>query len=160
MACSHNSDRGFTLIEVMIVTAILGIVAALAVPNYLRYQGQTRQSEAKTNLGGIFVAETAYYGEQMRYGTFNEVGYVLAGNMNRYAYRVGAGATVGVDLILPQFGGDPGPNTIVAAGLTTVPFHGFTATATANLDADATIDMWHVSDLKQGLQAADQSDIQ
>jgi type IV pilus assembly protein PilA len=153
-------NRGFTLIELMIVVAILGIVAALAVPNYLRYQGQTRQGEAKTNLGAIFVAETAYLGEQSRYGTFSEIGYVLAGGRNRYAYRVGAGTTAGVDLIVPQFGADPGPNTIVPAGLTASPTSSFTATATGNLDGDSTIDMWHVNDLKDGLQVADLNDMQ
>jgi type IV pilus assembly protein PilA len=155
-----NDNRGFTLIELMIVVAILGIVAALAVPNYLRYQGQTRQSEAKTNLGAIFVAETAYFGERTHYGTFSDVGYVLAGSRNRYAYRVGAGTTAGVDLIVPQFGGDPGPNTIVPAGLTAPPISGFTATATGNLDGDPTIDMWHVNDVKEGLLVADLNDLQ
>jgi type IV pilus assembly protein PilA len=159
MAADHD-NRGFTLIELMIVVAILGIVAALAVPNYLRYQGQTRQGEAKTNLGAIFVAETAYYSEQTRYGTFSEIGYALAGGRNRYAYRVGAGTTAGIDLIIPQFGADPGPNTISPAGITAPPIAGFTATATANLDADATIDMWHVNDLKEGLHVADLNDMQ
>lgn len=155
-----SGDRGFTLIELLIVVAILGIVSALAIPNYLRYQGHTRQSEAKTNLGAIFVAETAYYGEQTRYGAFSEIGYALAGMANRYAYRVGTGTIVGVDLIIPQLGSDPGPNTVLSAGISVLPLPGFTATATANLDGDPAIDMWHVNDLKQGLQVADRSDIQ
>jgi type IV pilus assembly protein PilA len=159
MAGDHN-DQGFTLIELLIVVAILSIVSALAIPNYLRYQGHTRQSEAKTNLGAIFVAETAFYGEQIRYGTFSEIGYALAGTANRYAYRVGAGATVGADLIVPQIGADPGPNTVVPSGLSVPPIPAFTATATANLDSDPAIDMWHVNDTKLGLQVADRNDIQ
>ncbi len=151
--------QGFTLIELMIVVAVLSIVAALAIPNYLRYQTQTRQSEAKANLAGIFVAESAHFGEQSVFGTFDEIGFGLAGAVNWYAYRVGAGTTAGSDLIPPQRGGDPGPNTIVPSGLTGPPAPGFTATATANLDADTTIDMWHVNNLKQGLQIADQSDV-
>ena len=155
-----NSDnRGFTLIELLIVVAILSIVSALAIPNYLRYQGQTRQGEAKTSLGAIFVAETAYFGEQTRYGTFSEIGFGLAGMANRYAYRVGAGTTAGIDLIVPQVGVDPGPNTVVPSAISGPPAPTFTATATANLDGDPAIDMWHINDLKKGMQSADQNDI-
>ncbi len=159
MRQSARRQQGFTLIELMIVVAVLSIVAAIAIPNYLRYQMQTRQSEAKANLAGIFVAENAHFGEQSRFGTFDQIGFGVAGSGNRYAYRVGAGTTAGSDLVLPQMGNDPGPNTIVPSGLTDQPAPGFTATATANLDADTTIDMWHVNDLKQGLQIADLSDV-
>jgi type IV pilus assembly protein PilA len=110
-------------------------------------------------LGAIFVAETAYFGEQTRYGTFSEIGFGLAGMANRYAYRVGTGATAGIDLILPQVGVDPGPNTVAPSGMTGPPTPTFTATATANLDGDPAIDMWHVNDLKKGMQLADQNDI-
>ena len=74
-----HGQKGFTLIELMIVVAIIGILAAIAIPNFLRYQAKSRQSEARTNLGGVFVAETAYFGEQSRYGSFGEVGFALAG---------------------------------------------------------------------------------
>ena len=45
--------RGFTLIELMIVVAIIGILAAIAIPNFIKFQAKSKQSEAKTNLKAI-----------------------------------------------------------------------------------------------------------
>lgn len=154
----HGGPGGFTLVELMIVVAILSLVAAIAVPNYLRYMAKSRQSEAKMNLGAVFVSEASYFGEFSRYGTFAETGFVVAAAVNRYAYRVGAGATAGSDLYPPSIGVDPGDNTVVPAAIAGAPSPGFTATATANLDADATIDMWHVNDLKENLVVPDSND--
>jgi type IV pilus assembly protein PilA len=50
-----ESQRGFTLIEVMIAVAIIGILAAIALPSMMRYQAKARQTEAKITLGGIFI---------------------------------------------------------------------------------------------------------
>lgn len=57
-----HSRKGFTLIELMIVVAIIGILAAIAIPNFLTYQLKSRQSEARTNLGGIRSSETSHNG--------------------------------------------------------------------------------------------------
>jgi type IV pilus assembly protein PilA len=55
--------KGFTLIELMIVVAIIGILAAIAIPNFLKFQCKSKTSEAKEMLKGIYTASVAYQGE-------------------------------------------------------------------------------------------------
>jgi len=59
-----RKQEGFTLIELMIVVAIIGILAAIAIPNFLQYQLKSRQSEAKTNLQAIKTSEVSFQGER------------------------------------------------------------------------------------------------
>src|SRR5689334_8990379 len=59
-----KGQKGFTLIELMIVVAIIGILAAIAIPNFLQYQMKSRQSEAKTNLQAIRTSEIAFQAER------------------------------------------------------------------------------------------------
>lgn len=177
-----KGQKGFTLIELMIVVAIIGILAAIAIPNFLRYQAKSRQSEARTNLGAIFVAETSYFGEQSRYGSFGEIGYALAGTSNRYMYSGpaaggnaagpntcaatsvsnmmnGAGTCIqnGVGVVLTDTGAVTAGAT--QGGTNAAGAIGFTAAAWANLDNDPTQDRWYVNDIKQNLQAPDRDDV-
>jgi len=59
---------GFTLIELMIVVAIIGILAGIAIPNFMKFQTRSRQSEAKINLKAIFLAKKAYHATYETYG--------------------------------------------------------------------------------------------
>ena len=59
--------EGFTLIELMIVVAIIGILAAIAIPNFLKFQLRSKTGEAKANLAAIRTAEEGYFSEYSVY---------------------------------------------------------------------------------------------
>ena len=57
----QNTRRAFTLIELMIVVAILGILAAVAIPAFVKYVKRAKTSEATTNLRRIFDSSVSYF---------------------------------------------------------------------------------------------------
>jgi type IV pilus assembly protein PilA len=84
-------QKGFTLIELMIVVAIIGILAAIAIPDFIKFQARSKTGEAKANLKGIFTSERSYYQEHDSYGAVfqgNNVGGAIGYSPergNRYA---------------------------------------------------------------------------
>ncbi len=71
-----SNSSGFTLVELMVVVAIIGILAAIAVPQYSKFQSKARQSEAKISLAAIYTAEQTYATEQGTYTQcLKQIGY-------------------------------------------------------------------------------------
>jgi type IV pilus assembly protein PilA len=133
-----KGQQGFTLIELMIVVAIIGILAAIAIPNFLTYQAKAKQSEAKVGLGGIFTTATSYFAENNTFvATGSQLGYAPAGTP-RYEFSYG-GTTINAT------------GAASCTGLTTVlapnaSASGFTAGARGNIDSDSTCDEWNMND--------------
>ena len=63
----HRDSKGFTLIELMIVVVIIGILAALAIPRFMRATTKGKQCEAKLILKQIYTMQRAY---RQRYDTY------------------------------------------------------------------------------------------
>ncbi len=85
----RTRNAGFTLVEILIVVAIIGVLAAIAVPNFIRFQARSKQAEAKTNLRAVFVGQRAIFSEQGRYASLiGDLGFA-PNRGNRYYYDIG-----------------------------------------------------------------------
>lgn len=82
-----KSNAGFSLVELMVVVAIIGILATLAVPNVNKFMAKSRQAEARSNLSSVYTAEKAFYTEYTIYDSrFGAIGYAPEGNLR---YNIG-----------------------------------------------------------------------
>lgn len=74
-----NGQGGFSLVELMIVVAIIGILAALAVPKFQTFQAKARASESKNNLSHAYTLEMSYHGDNDTYANLQTIGFNLNG---------------------------------------------------------------------------------
>lgn len=83
-----NRQRGFTLVELLVVIIIVGVLAAIALPSFLNQSARARHSQAITYLGAANRAQQAHYQEQLQFaGSMAELGLAHLEDSSLYRYE-------------------------------------------------------------------------
>ena len=128
----RSKEKGFTLIELMIVVAIVGILAAIAIPNFIGMQKRAKTTEAKSNLGEIWTLQEAYRAE-------NDTYVAPSGALTAGTYD---GTTGWAEL-----GFYPKGTTRYDYTVTSADANSFTAQASGDIDNDGQNDIWTIDEL-------------
>jgi type IV pilus assembly protein PilA len=132
----------------MIVVAIIGILAAIAIPNFLRFQLKAKTSEGKTNIAAIRTAEQSYYSEFGVFVSAPASPNVQPDSMKHGFTNGGLPAGQGFD----QLGWGP-EGTVFFNYSVNIDTAGYTISAEADIDANTTEQYWGYK--KPGVGGAD-----
>jgi prepilin-type N-terminal cleavage/methylation domain-containing protein len=111
-----NTKSGLSLMEVMITLVIVAIIAGLAYPQYQKMVSRSKQTEAKTILQAIYVAQDLYFIANQEYSA----------DLDALDLTIPATALYQYSIAIADGGG------------------GFVGTASANIDGDPTLDEWQI----------------
>ncbi len=146
-------SQGFTLIELMIVVAIISFLAVLAVPHLFHYKAKAYQAEVAMNLASLHTAQQAYFAQHGKYTTvlngenglnWKPAGYQGGGGGENFYYTYGfnvPGAQEGVHYFTGKL---QAPKE--SLGQTFANNTNFAAGAAADVTGNKKIDVWQVSE--------------
>lgn len=120
-----KKSKGFTLLELMIVVAIIGVVASVAIPAYTGYLTTARMSEAKNNIAALKLAEEEYYLENNNYFDGANAGEINTNSGSLWTVSAGESGTPYFDYAIIVSGAG---YTITAQGKAGTPVDGKTET--------------------------------
>lgn len=84
------TQQGFTLVELMVVVGIIGLLSAVALPNFKKYQAKSKTSEAKLQLAAAYTAQVSFYTDYDTYAScLATMGYDPSGEAAARYYTVG-----------------------------------------------------------------------
>lgn len=108
---------GFTLVELMVVVAIIGLLSAVAVPNFKKYQAKAKISEAKLQLSALYTAEASFFSDYNMYAhCLTYMGFDPGPEMaNRY-YAIGFVTPVAYEANAYGSAVNSGLNSVVGTG--------------------------------------------
>jgi prepilin-type N-terminal cleavage/methylation domain-containing protein len=87
----RRKEKGFTLMELMVVIVIVAILAAVAVPLYINYVKDAQRTEAKGAIGAIITGEQTYYQRKGTYTTdTTQVNVDLSDLSNNWSFAISA----------------------------------------------------------------------
>lgn len=147
---------GFTLIELMVVVAIVFFLAAISVPQYFKYLARVKQAEVAVNLASLHTAMQAFYAEHGQYpitlggadgAGWAPAGYKGGGKQESFLYTYGLNVPGGQEGV-HYFSGSLG-TPVEFLGATYVENDAFLLGAAADIRGRGNVDVWSVDETRK-----------
>lgn len=146
--CDFKKQKtlGFTLVELMVVVAIIALLALVAAPKYWRFHAKAKRAEVYLNLSALHTAEKLYWAEHGKYSDViigeGGIDWRPDGQTN---YTYGFAGAAGTNHILGKLGVD----TSALGDLSNANEQGFTAVAIADIDGDGKPDVITINEHRE-----------